>query len=186
MTESVVYREAMFTPAEAAACTGLSPPMQRNWRQAGHLPARTTGMALFNARDLAVIRMMVILRDAGLGPTQSRPIAESAAPSVIWLALTDHAETWAVSGSAEEAEAYRQRLEKLGDQHLRDIAGLSGRAFAYGIAQGGTVQLVSGIDEHLFDDDDDEVKSVIKLRGVARRIAREATQPFFTISLPAR
>ena len=182
--DSVVYREGLFTPAEAAACTGLSPAMQRNWRQAEHLPPRTTGVALFRPYDLAVIRLMVVLRDVGLGPALSRPVAEAAAPSVVWLALVDHPQTWTVAGPPEEAEAYRRRLEKIGDRHLRDMAGLTGRAFAYGVAQSGTVQFFSDIDGETFNDED-EVESVIKLRAVAARIAREAIQPLFTINMPA-
>ena len=184
-SDSVVYREGLFTPAEAAACTGLSPAMQRNWRQAGHLPARTTGVALFGPRDLATIRLMVLLREVGLGPALSRPVAEEAAPSVVWLALTDHPETWTVAGPPEAADAYRQRLETLGDRNLRDMAGLMGRAFAYGVAQGKTVQFFSEIDSETFNEDD-EVESVIKLGAIAARIAREATQPLFTISTPNR
>ena len=183
--DSVVYREGLFTPAEAAACTGLSPAMQRNWRQAGHLPARTTGVALFSPRDLAMIRLMVVLREVGLGPALSRPVAEEAASSVVWLALADQPETWAVAGPPDEAHAYRQRLEKMGDRHLRDMAGLTGRALAYGVAQGGAVQFFSEIDDETFNADD-EVESVIKLRAIAARIAREATQPLFTISPPKR
>lgn len=185
MVDSVVYREGMFTPAQAAACTGLSAAMQRNWRQAGHLPARTTGVALFGPRDLAMTRLMVVLREVGLGPALSRPVAEEAAPSVVWLALADHPETWTVAGPPDEAYAYRQRLEKMGDRHLRDMAGLTGRAFAYGVAQGGAVQFFSEIDGDTFNEND-EVESVIKLRAIAARIAREATQPLFTISPPKR
>lgn len=183
MADSVVYREGLFTPAQAAALTGLSPAMQRNWRQAGHLPARTTEVALFGPRDLAMIRLMVVLREVGLGPALSRPVAEEAAPSVVWLALADHPETWAVAGPPDEAHAYRQRLENMGDRHLRDMAGLTGRAFAYGVAQGGAVQFFSEIDSETFNEDD-EVESVIKLGAIAARIAREATQPLFTISAP--
>lgn len=181
----MLFRENLFTPAEAAACTGLSPAMQRNWRQAEHLPARTTGVALFSPRDLAEIRLMVVLRDVGLGPALSRPIAEEAAPSVIWLALTSHPATWIVTGTSDQATSYRRRLEKLGDRHLRQMAGLTGSVSRYGIARNGGVNLVSAMNDDVFEDaDEDEVRSFISLNAVASRIAREASQPFFAISAP--
>ena len=179
---SISYREGLFTPAQAAACTGLSPAMQRNWRQAGHIAARTTEMALFSPRDLAAIRIMVVLRGVGLGPALSRSIAEQAAPSVIFMALGDYPSTWTVVGDAEQAAAYRERLE-LGDQHLRVMAGLTGPDFTYGVARGKAVHLVSEINDEAFDADD-EVESVIKLRVVAKRIALAATQPLMTLLLP--
>lgn len=178
----IVYREGLFTPAQAAVCTGLSPAMQRNWRQAGHIPARTTDMALFSPRELAAIRIMVVLRDVGLGPALSRTVAERAAPSVIWLALSDHPTTWTIAGDAKQADNFRGRLE-LDDGGLREMAGLTGPAYTFGIAQGGIVELVSDISGDLFDDDD-EVESVVKLTAVAKRIASTISQPLLTVILP--
>ena len=183
--DSIVYREALFTPAQAADMTGLSPAMQRNWRQAGHIAARTTETALFAPRELAAIRIMVVLRDVGLGPALSRSIAEQAAPSVIWLALGDHPSTWNVAGDAEQAAAYRDRLEvHLGDWHLRTMAGLTGPAFTFGVARGKVVHLVHEINDEAFDADD-EVESVVKLRAVAKRIALAAPYPLVTVVPPS-
>lgn len=157
--------------------------MQRNWRQAGHIAARTSEMALFSPRELAAIRIMVVLRDVGLGPALSRSIAEKAAPSVIWLALSDHPSSWTVAGDPEQAADHRRRLE-LDDSRLRDMAGLSGPAYTFGIAQSGTVELVSAINDDSFDADD-EVESVVKFAAVARRIASSATQPLVTVIPPS-
>jgi hypothetical protein len=179
---SIAYREGLFTPAQAAACTGLSPAMQRNWRQAGHIAARTSEMALFSPRDLAAIRIMVVLRDVGLGPTLSRSIAEQAAPSVIWIALSDYPSTWIVAGDAAQATEYRKRLES-DDSKLRSMAGLTGPAYTFGIAQAGKVELTSAINDDCFDADD-EVESVVKLAAIARRIATSATQPLVTVIPP--
>ena len=173
----------MFTPAQAALCTGLSPAMQRNWRQAGHIAPRTSDIALFSPRELAAIRIMVVLRDVGLGPLLSRSIAEEAAPSVIWLALSDHPETWTVAGDTKNADSYRDRV-LADDGGLREMAGLTGPAFAFGIAQGGSVDLVSDIDAESFGEDD-EVESVVKLAAVAKRIASTISQPLVTVIPPS-
>lgn len=184
-SESFTYREGLFTPAQAAACTGLSPAMQRNWRQAGHIAGRTTEVALFGPRDLAAIRIMVVLRDVGLGPALSRPIAERAAPSVVWLALLTYPETWTVSGDPEAAAVCRGRMDLDGDRHLQKMAGLTGSPALYGIAQGKTVEFFTALDEAAFDEDD-EVETVIKFNAVAKRIAKAATQPLMTVIAPAK
>lgn len=158
--------------------------MQRNWRQAGHIAGRTTEVALFRPQDLAIIRIMMILRDVGLGPALSRPIAQQAAPSVIWLALTNHAETWTVDGDPKQAQAFRDRLDQLGDSHLRLMAGLTDSPSTYGVARGGSVEFFTELDETSFDEDD-EVETVIKLNAVAKRIALNATQPLMTVIPPA-
>lgn len=177
--ESFVFREGLFTPSQAALCTGLSPAMQRNWRQAGHIAARTGDMALFSPRELAAIRIMVVLRDVGLGPAISRSIAEEAAPSVIWLALSDFSQTLVITGDAKKAEDVRRRV-MLDDGGLREMAGLHGPAYSFGIARAGDVDLVSDIDAGSFGDDD-EVESVVKLANVAKRIASTITQPLVTV-----
>lgn len=182
---SFTYREGLFTPAQAAACTGLSPAMQRNWRQAEHIAERKTEVALFSPRDLAAIRIMVVLRDVGLGPALSRPIAERAAPSVVWLALATYPETWTVSGNPEDAAAYRDLLDRNSDRHLREMAGLTASPALYGIAQGKTVHFFTTLDEAAFDEDD-EVETVIKFSAVAKRIAKAATQPLMTVIAPAK
>lgn len=126
---------------------------------------------------------MVVLRDVGLGPALSRPIAERAAPSVVWLALASYPETWTVSGAPEEAAAYRDRLDRNSDRHLQEMAGLAGPPALYGIAQGKTVQFFTELDETAFDEDD-EVETVIKFSAVAKRIARALTQPLMTVITP--
>lgn len=181
---SIVYREGLFTPAQAAACTGLSPAMQRNWRQAGHIAGRTTEVALFGPRDLATIRIMVVLRDVGLGPALSRSIAEQMVPSVLWLALVNYPTTWSVAGDAEQAAAYRRQLELVGDFHLRAMAGLAEDVFTFGIVRDKTVHLVAEITDAAFDEDD-EVERVIKLSAVAKRIALGTNQPLMTLILPS-
>lgn len=180
-----MFRESLFTPAQAAVCTGLSPAMQRNWRQAEHIAARTTEVALFGPQDLAAIRIMLVLRDVGLGPALSRPIAERAAPSVVWLILATYPDAWVVAGDPEYAAAYRDRLDLDGDRHLQVMAGLTETPAIYGVAQGKTVHFFPELDETAFDEDD-EVETVIKFGAVAKRIAAGLTQPLMTVIPPPK
>jgi len=180
LASSFTYRESLFTPAQTAACTGLSPAMQRNWRQAEHIAKRTTEMALFGPLDLATIRIMLVLRDVGLGPALSKPLAEKAAPSVIWLALSMFPNTWAVSGDAKQDKAIRDRMDRDSYRDLQVMAGLTEAPALYGIAQGKTVNLFTELDGSAFDEDD-EVEAVIKFGAVAKHIARGLTQPLITI-----
>ena len=62
----VIHRQDEFTPSEAAAITGLSLTLQRDWRSQGHLRPRTSGRAIFSPRELAEMRMMMKLRGLGL------------------------------------------------------------------------------------------------------------------------
>ncbi len=60
------------------------------------------------------------------------------------------------------------------------MAGLSGPPFAYGVAKGKSIELLSTIGDDSFDDDD-EVESVVKFRAIAKRLAINASQPLFTV-----
>ena len=180
MVDSFAYREERFTPAEAAACTGLSLAMQRDWRRHGHLPARSGGTASFGPRELAEMRLMVLMRQMGLGPSKSRGLAQEAAPSLVWLILVDHPSTWAVEGPAETAAHYRDKLEALGDSHLRSMAGLHDRVRLYGVAEGEEVDFVTQIAGEEFDNKH-ELITVLSLRAVAAAMAAALDRPLFTI-----
>lgn len=180
--ETLTFREERFSPAELAACTGLSPSMQRDWRRHGHLRSEYRGSATFSARELAEVRLMVLMRQMGLGPSKSRSLADLVAPSVLWLALADWPESWAVDGRGGDVDAYRSSLEKLGDEHLRLMAGLDGPAYRFGTLAGDTVQFTPALDQDELGQD--EITSIVNLDAVAARIVAAAGRPFFTIIAP--
>lgn len=68
-----------FTPSEAAAITGVSTDLQRDWRRRGYLLSGS-GHARFDLFDLARMLTMQLLAARGIGPQQSVEIAE-------WCAL---------------------------------------------------------------------------------------------------
>lgn len=49
---------ALYSPAEAAALSGVSQVLQRDWRRRGLLPARTSGRARFTINDILRMRVM--------------------------------------------------------------------------------------------------------------------------------
>ncbi|MNQ42152.1 hypothetical protein D3C85_558500 [compost metagenome] len=83
---------ATFAPKDITAITGLSAAMQRDWRRAGHLPARQHGWATFTLNDVSMIALRKIIADAGLGPAFAKiifdaPAAAQIVASVNWWAL---------------------------------------------------------------------------------------------------
>lgn len=177
---SFSYQVMMLTPAKVEHCTGLSTAMQRNWRKAGHLPQRTSGVTLFEPAELVAIRLMIIMRSMGYGPSISRPFAELAAPSVIWLVLSDYPESWEVDPTYSGADQFRHELNLSGDRHLKIMARLKGTPNLYGVSRGAAVEFLS--EPPGFElDDDEEIESIIKLRAVARRIAISLDAPLMRV-----
>lgn len=178
---SFSFQETLFTPAQVAECTGLSTAMQRNWRKAGHLPQRTSGVALFDPAELAAIRLMIVMRSMGFGPSISRPLAESAAPSVVWLILSDYPETWEVAAVEGGADEFRDELELAGDGHLRAMAKLKGAPNLIGVRTKSGLEFLTEQPDFQFDDDE-EIETIIKMRGVARHIALNLDRPMMRVS----
>lgn len=83
---------ATFGPKDLTAITGLSPTMQRDWRRAGHLPARDAGWARFSLMDVCAVAVRKVLADAGLGPMFGKtlldgPSGQALIASVLWWSL---------------------------------------------------------------------------------------------------
>jgi hypothetical protein len=183
MSESFAFREERFTPAEAAACTGLTTTMQRDWRRHGLLPTRLGSPGSFTPLDLAEIRLMLQMRQLGLERSVSRPFAQVAAPMVLFFALADWPQSWAVDGAEEAAKTFRTHLEKRGDSHLRTLAGLTSGLCRYGIGRDDSIEFVPSLSDEL-DGDAEEVTRILNLQAVAGRIVEAAQRPLFTIVAP--
>lgn len=82
------YTLSTFTPGEAEAITGLTTTMQRDWRrpERGYL-AKGDGHARFDCFDLAKMLTMKVLADRGVGPQQSKEVAEWCAAGICFHAL---------------------------------------------------------------------------------------------------
>jgi hypothetical protein len=183
------FREGQFSPSEAAAITGLSLTLQRDWRSQGHLRPRTGGRASFSPQELAEMRVMVKLRGLGLPLPESRRIATEAAPSVVFVALANHSDkTLAVEAPAGGAEDYIEALEKeTNDGYLCMLANLAARdgLYRYAILEGGGCKLLVTIDDDVVGEDT-EAAGLIKLWACARFIAESSPRPLFTLIAPMR
>lgn len=181
------YREGQFTPSEAAAITGLSLHLQRDWRSQGLLRAREGGRASFSPRDLAEMRVMVRLRSLGLSLPHAKEVAEQAAPSVVQVALADHRDkTLAVDGPQNRVAQFIDLLERETDGGyllvLSEVAG-PGEVYRDALVIDGQCELVHALDEHILDEET-EVAGVVNLWAVAQAIARAAPRPLFTLVMP--
>jgi len=182
------YREGQFTPSEAAAITGLSLTLQRDWRSQGHLRPRTGGRASFSPRELAEMRLMMKLRGLGLPLPESRKVADEAAPSIVFAALANHrAKTLAVDAAPERAAEYIDVLERQTDGgYLQTMAGLPALdgLLRHALLEGGKCTLLPTLGDDAVDETI-EAAGLINLWAVAGAIAEAATRPLFTLVLPA-
>lgn len=187
MDVALKYRETLFSPSEAAAITGLSLHLQRDWRSQGLLRAREGGRASFTPRELAEMRVMVRLRSLGLPLPEVRPVAEQAAPSVIFMALKDHSElTLKAEGAEEEAQRYMHALDRATDsQYLLTLAEVASQNDVYrnAIVADGACELEHALHEDVLDEST-EVAGVVNLWAVARAIAKATPRPLFTLVPP--
>jgi len=181
------FRETLFSPSEAAAITGLSLHLQRDWRSQGLLRSREGGHASFTPRELAEMRVMVRLRSLGLPLTQVRPVAVRAAPSVIFVALAEYPDaTLKVEGSDDKARQYLRDLERAKDgQYLLTLAEVASQNDVYrdAIVANGTCELEHALHEDVLDDGT-EVAGVVNLWAVAKAIAMATPRPLFTLVAP--
>lgn len=138
-------------------------------------------MALFDPGELAAIRLMIVMRSMGLGPAVSRPLAESAAPSVVWIILCDYPDSWEVAAVGRRADEFRHKLDAAGDGHLTAMAKLKCIPKLFGVRSSSGVEFLPGQPDFEFDDDE-EIETIIKLRGVARQIAHNLDRPMMRVS----
>jgi DNA-binding transcriptional MerR regulator len=89
MAKKVEYVQAEFTPAEAAAITGVSTETQRIWRHRKILPpSRSTKHRRFQASELGELLALKAFSDAGV-PMESVKEAASIAVLPTWSFLAN-------------------------------------------------------------------------------------------------
>ena len=182
------YREGQFSPAEAAAIAGLSLTLQRDWRSQGHLRPRTSGRAKFSPRELAEMRIMVALRSLGLSLPERRAIAEQAASSVLYMALSDYPGSLAVEapdrGGADRGDRYLKALDRGTDgRHLNQLSGLEEAPYFYVLLQGRRGDLRYDLQEPALEPSV-EASGLVNLQATAARLAEAAKRPLFTLLVP--
>ncbi len=68
-----------FTPKEAAAVTGVSPTLQRDWRRRGLLPEKKeVGWTSFTLEDVIQMSVMKAFADSGISVKAAREFSDLA------------------------------------------------------------------------------------------------------------
>lgn len=187
MDVALKYRETLFSPSEAAVITGLSLHLQRDWRSQGLLRAREGGRASFSPSELAEMRVMVRLRSLGLPLPQARLVAERAAPSVVYVALSEHSTAaLSVEGPKENASKYLHSLDRATDgRYLLTLAEVASPkdVFRNAIVADGECRLEAALHEDVLNETT-EVAGVVNLWAVAKAITLAIPRPLFTLVSP--
>lgn len=180
------YKEAQFSPGEVTACTGLSLAMQRDWRSHGYLRPRTTGHARFSPREVAELRVMVLVRGRGVSLSESHSVAERAASSVLYIAVSQYRQmSLAVDADLERGGRYLDVLEKQMDEQLfYSISGADSGFYRYILEQGSECKLLPNL-EHDAINNRVEASTFISLEAVAAALVEAAPRPLFTLVVPA-
>ncbi len=178
------YREGQFSPVEAAACTGLSLTLQRDWRSLGHLPPRISGHARFTPRELAEMRTMVVLRRLGLGLAECRAAAMRAAPSILFLALADNERCLSVDAEPDRARRFLDALGYAHDErHLRTLSGAGQLRYLFILLEDEDCKLLPDLSAESLDNKTEGV-TIAKLEVIAAKLVAAAPHPLFTVTVP--
>ena len=178
--------DALFSPAEAEKITGLDRVLQRNWRRRGLLPFGGQDQQGFTPAELAAIRVMMKLRQFGVGPSSSKAIAEQAAASVIWAAVANHKEAWALDANCSADGTLREHLAGMEHELFDTLAGIKIQKmirYCVVVDDAGNVHLVNSVDD-LLEGGSREAVAIIDLWAVAASIVALAGRALKQISVP--
>ena len=127
---------------------------------------------------------MVVLRQMGLALPQCRAAALKAAPSVLFIALANHAGLLAVDAPPDEARRYIEELERrMGDRYLRLIAGVGEDEPHVVLIQGEHYLLLPNLQDPRATDPKVEASAFAYLPAVAAGLADKVKGPLFTLNL---
>lgn len=179
---------ATFGPKDLMAVTGLTPVMQRDWRRAGHLPAREGGWAKFSLLDVCAVAVRKVVADAGLGPAFGKTLLDGPSgpvlvASVMWWALeAQDVNDWLVD--LDEALAGEVRALDAKD-HFGLIYGVTGidpssrlRVIAVDPHSG---VLTSQTEGDPAGDEDLAIALIIRLDTIGRQLATRAERSLITV-----
>lgn len=178
--DNPAFSLTVFRPAEAEAITGLTRVMQRDWRERNFLP-KNEGHARFDAFGLAEMLLMKLFSDRGIGPQQSKDVAEFARSSVVWHALETSSAFGGDGVSEQSADSLRRRLwREIG------LPRLTGARFLILFADGS--EWLDNSLEHAFIKNDTEEKLtgpilVLDLEMLGDQLIRRASRPLVFVNL---
>lgn len=172
----------MFTPGEVEVITGLSTGMQLDWRKRGYLPVTKGRHARFNAFDIARLMVMKMFSDRGVGPADTRLIADICATGILYAALCERT-AYRSDLDLQELKAQRTDLQSISRRVIHDITGVGLVPAQYFIWWAdGSHTWAASVDSALFHLVDDDCRKcgpimLLDLNALGRGLASKAGQP---------
>jgi hypothetical protein len=148
------YEEAVFSPGQVEAVTGVSPAQQRLWRHRGILQKRIESHPRFTPRELAEI---AVLRDLEENTGQDLAVAAAharqVAPYVLGFAVANP-DAWIVKGPLPYKDQLRRYLEnttaRFGPQAISHLMGIvKGDYGRFSIRSAVGLEIVSDLNDAL-------------------------------------
>ena len=173
-------RFAEYSAGELARICGMSPEMQRLWRQRGYLPEVQSARARFSPTDVAEIIIRHALSRHGIPPSESATIDPDAAKGALYHAIINHQGSCEIIGPAGDVNAF------LRDYELEDFAlelaesPLRSNYLVWDDEK--TMRMVDDVHE-LFDEQALAI-AAIDLRVVGARIMERGRKPIVTLESP--
>jgi hypothetical protein len=174
------YANGNFSTLEVEAMTGVSPVLQRTWKQRGFLSRRKTARASFSAPE--VVEIMALQIASQSVPVEMKFVQEAVAaavPAVLWFALT-YDKAWDVEGTPEQKAVFRRALasdNKGGLPLLDKVLDLRGEHVGrYVLLRPDCWEFVNKLDG-AFEDENSPVGIVLDLFAVAKKLVNSPKRP---------
>lgn len=169
------YVDGVFSPLEVEAMTGVSPVLQRTWKQRGFLVQNKTARASLSVREVAQIATLQIAsQGVPVELAYVREAAAAAVPSILWFASSDK-EAWEIQGSTEQKAAFRRGLasaNKSGLMGLDKALGVTAQNMGrYVVLHSNEYDFVNEL-EAVFEAEDTPVSLILDLFAIANRLVR--------------
>ena len=179
------YFEGQFSPAEAAACTGLPLTLQRDWRALGLLTSNEGGHARFKPHELAVMKIMVRLRRHGFKPAESHAVAMRFAPVLLYHCL-DKPKGLALDDNGQRGRRYLVKVASETENNFRfelvDADSKSAGLYLW-MPQDSEPEILFNLDRIGHDNNLEEV-SYLSFLGMSTKLVENLPRPLFTLKVP--
>jgi hypothetical protein len=176
MSVSVINRE--FSPAEAAAITGVSTALQRDWRRREVLkgdPNPEGKWTRWSLTDIIRLSVMKLFSDAGMEVSHTTMIASMALmPTLGALALIDDAVEF--DGEIDDVQKARIRSSTVVTTHPAHTPGRFLASFGKGEYDVCRTDDMASL-EAMLDEEVRPILSVVDCRNLARLIVERAGGP---------
>jgi hypothetical protein len=175
------FIDAVFTPMEVEAMTGVTPLLQRTWKRRGFLGQRKRVRASLTAHEVAQIMALQVASQTL--PFELKTVQEAvsdAVPSILWYALAQGAGVWDIEGTPAQKAALKKAIEiedMRGLQYLDKMVGIKSDQFGrYMVRHKGGWTFVQDLNA-AFEESDPTVALVLNLSAIGIMLANAPKRP---------